>query len=85
MKRTALGLGGLVAMGLMAGGTLTAHHSFAAEFDVNRPVMLTGTVSRVAWTNPHAHIHIDVSESGHQGAWDLELGMEAPSGPLLSK
>lgn len=52
-----------------------AHHSFAAEFDVTRPITLTGTVTRLAWTNPHAHIHMDVKDSGGQTvSWDLELG-----------
>src|SRR5262249_53524433 len=64
----------LVAVCLWATGRLTAHHSFAAEFDVTRPVTLTGTVSRVAWTNPHAHIYIDVADGGHRTPWDLELG-----------
>src|SRR5215813_3263490 len=54
---------------------LSAHHSFAAEFDASRPITLTGTVSKVAWTNPHAHIHVDVSGQGDKvTSWDFELG-----------
>lgn len=50
------------------------HHSFAAEFDLNRPVELTGTVSHVQWTNPHAWIHIDVEgEDGSVQGWAIEL------------
>jgi hypothetical protein len=52
-----------------------AHHSFSAEFDRDSPITLTGTVTRVEWTNPHARIYIDVQ--GDDGAvvnWDFELG-----------
>ena len=52
----------------------SAHHSFAAEFDATKPITLTGTVAMVAWTNPHAHIHVDVSDSGKVTSWDFELG-----------
>jgi hypothetical protein len=42
------------AVALLAGHAAAAHHSFAAEFDINRPVKLKGTVTRLEWTNPHA-------------------------------
>jgi hypothetical protein len=51
------------------------HHSFAAEFDRNKPIELTGTVTKVEWTNPHARIYIDVQEEGGKVVnWDFELG-----------
>jgi hypothetical protein len=50
------------------------HHSFAAEFDRNKPIELTGTVTKVEWTNPHARIYIDVEEGGKVVNWDFELG-----------
>jgi len=52
----------------------SAHHSFAAEFDVARPLKLTGNVSKIEWTNPHAWIFIDVkADDGSGDAWAIEL------------
>lgn len=51
-----------------------AHHSFSAEFDIGRPVELTGTVAEIEWTNPHAWIHIEtVGEAGNRERWAIEL------------
>ena len=44
-----------------------AHHAFAAEFDINKPVKLTGTVTLVRWINPHGRIHIDVEDENGDG------------------
>jgi hypothetical protein len=50
-----------------------AHHSFAAEFDVNQPVTLHGTVTGMEWINPHAWLHIEVkNEDGTTTAWMIE-------------
>jgi hypothetical protein len=52
-----------------------AHHSFAAEFDQNKKVELTGTVTKVEWMNPHAHFLMAVKdESGKTTIWDFETG-----------
>ena len=51
-----------------------AHHSFVAEFDTKKPITLTGTVTKLEWTNPHAHFYVDVTdESGNVTNWDFEL------------
>jgi len=56
-----------------------AHHSFAAEFDANSPIELMGTVTKVAWANPHTFFYIDVTNAkGEIEAWALEMG--SPNG-----
>ena len=62
------------ATSLLAAVSAESHHSFAAEFDVNRPVKLTGTVTKLEWTNPHAWVFIDAKDdSGKVQSWAVEL------------
>jgi DNA/RNA endonuclease YhcR with UshA esterase domain len=50
-----------------------AHHSFAAEYDVNAPVELKGVVTKVEWTNPHAYVYLDVTDgNGTVVNWAFE-------------
>ncbi len=67
----------LFAAGLVVAVALPvwAHHSFAAEFDVNKPVKLQGTVTKMEWINPHSWIHIDVKgPDGTVTSWMVEGG-----------
>ena len=51
----------------------SAHHSAAAEFDNSKPVVLKGTVTKVAWMNPHVHLWGDVPDvNGKVSNWELE-------------
>ena len=64
---------GLLLLGATA--TVGAHHSFASEFDIDRPVQLNGTVTKVEWINPHAWIYVDVKKpDGTVENWAVELG-----------
>src|SRR5580700_6706768 len=60
---------------------LAAHHSFAAEYDADRPVTLTGSVTKMAWINPHSWIYVDVKKlDGNVENWAVEAG---PPGTLI--
>jgi hypothetical protein len=58
---------------------VAAHHSFAAEYDSDKPIKLTGAVTKVEWNNPHVFFYIDVKDpaTGRVKNWALEMGAPA--------
>jgi hypothetical protein len=59
----------------------SAHHAFAAEYDENKRVTVSGTVTRFEWNNPHAWLYVDgKNESGKVANWSFEMG--SPNGLL---
>ena len=59
---------------LVAACPALAHHSFAAEFDGDKVVKVTGTVTKFDWVNPHTWIYLDVKEDGKVTSWAFEGG-----------
>ena len=71
--RTKLMVG--IAAAFVCAMPLAAHHAFAAEFDVNQPVKVKGTITKVEWVNPHAWLYVDVKgDDGKVVNWRFELG-----------
>jgi hypothetical protein len=80
MSRKLLTSGLMASIALCAVGTAFAHHSFAAEFDITKPVTLVGKVTKLEWTNPHAYVFVDVADAktGAVTNWEIEMG--SPNG-----
>jgi hypothetical protein len=58
--------------------SLDAHHSFSAQYDGNKPVVLRGTINRMLWSNPHGHMYLDVKKAdGTVVTWELETASPA--------
>jgi len=73
--KLAIGVAGIVVCLAGSAVSLGAHHAFNAEFDANKPVTFTGTITRVEWTNPHVWLHMDVkTPKGTTESWGFEAG-----------
>ena len=60
---------------LLFATSASAHHNFRAEFDINSPFTVTGTVTKVEWTNPHTWFYLDVKDTtGAVVNWAMEMG-----------
>ena len=72
MKTLSLIVVGVTA--LLSTVAAVAHHAFASEFDVNRPLELTGAITRMEWTNPHAWVYlVTENDEGNVEQWAIEL------------
>jgi hypothetical protein len=65
----------LVVFAVLLVAPLAAHHAFSSEFDANKPIKLTGAVTKLEWQNPHTWFYVDVKdEEGKVTNWGMEMG-----------
>ncbi len=76
MKLTDKLILGAIAAALLVAAPLAAHHSFAAEYDSQKPITLTGKFTKMDWVNPHSWIHMEAVNpaTGKVETWDIETG-----------
>jgi len=68
-NRVAISLAGI----LLLAGAAWGHHSFAAEFDSNKPISITGVITKLDWVNPHAYVYLDAKDtSGATVHWSFQ-------------
>jgi hypothetical protein len=66
---------------LSATGPVLAHHSLEAAYNPNQSITLTGTVTKIDWSNPHVHFFIDVKDASQNVNWEVEMG--SPNAQIL--
>ena len=74
MKRNLLIVFAVVSVLALTGVTLSAHHSFAAQYDVNNPITIEGTITKVEWMSPHVYFYVDVERDGRVLNYGVENG-----------
>ena len=74
MKRDLLIIFAVVLDLTLMASTLNAHHSFAAQYDVNDPITIEGTVTKVEWMSPHVYFYLDVETDGRIVNYGVENG-----------
>ena len=74
MKRNLLIVFAVVSVLALTGATLSAHHSFAAQYDVNNPITIEGTITKVEWMSPHVYFYVDVERDGRVLNYGVENG-----------
>jgi uncharacterized protein DUF6152 len=78
MKRNSAVLTAALVLISIYSSTLVAHHSFAAQYDRNKPATLSGPVTKIDWINPHARFFMDVKDAaGKVVNWEVELAAPA--------
>lgn len=83
MKSHTFGMAMLLSGLILAAKPVTAHHSFAAQFDINKPLELQGRLTGMEWVNPHGWLYMDVeNEDGTVTNWAVEAG---PAQQLLRR
>jgi hypothetical protein len=77
-KNLVLVITAVIVLLLTGAGSLLAHHSFAAQYDRNKPGTITGPVTKVDWINPHARFFVDAKDAGGKVVnWEVELAAPA--------
>jgi hypothetical protein len=74
VQRVGITAGIAVFIGVLFAATADAHHSFAAEFDINKPIKMSGKLTEMRWSNPHAWLYVDIAEAGGKVTrWSFEM------------
>jgi hypothetical protein len=76
MRRIRILYGAILGVGaVLAAVSVSAHHSFSAQYDEKKPISVTGTITEMVWTNPHSWLYLNVSgPNGIVKKWGVELG-----------